>query len=168
MDHKVSPEKFLTHLSARVTFQLGYQPLDIAIYLTWRYRRLSLLQCSLTGTASNIYDRVPQVYKMTGLLENFQKTIAFSQKHAYHAQLEALSLVKKDSENVPHAKLDTFVALLNHPFIFILLSIWLTPKLLLLKKTKTPELSPEVNALSDTLQQNASIEEPSSESLQIE
>ena len=29
LDHTYSPEKFLAHLSARVTFQLGPQPTDI-------------------------------------------------------------------------------------------------------------------------------------------
>ena len=53
LDHTYPPEKFLAHLSARVTFQLGPQPTDITSYLTWHSRRMSLLYCSLTGTASN-------------------------------------------------------------------------------------------------------------------
>ena len=62
---------------------------------------MSLLYCSLTGTASNWYDRLPQVYKddWSSFLRNFKKQF-YSQKHAYHAQIEALSLVKKDNENV--------------------------------------------------------------------
>ena len=47
------PEKFLAHLNARVTFQLGPQPLD---QQSWHSRRMSLLYCSLTGTASNWYE----------------------------------------------------------------------------------------------------------------
>ena len=34
LDHTYPPEKFLAHLSARVTFQLGPQPTDIPSYLT--------------------------------------------------------------------------------------------------------------------------------------
>ena len=34
LDHTYPPEKFLAHLSARVTFQLGPQPVDIHSYLT--------------------------------------------------------------------------------------------------------------------------------------
>ena len=34
LDHTYPPEKFLAHLSARVTFQLGPQPVDIQSYLT--------------------------------------------------------------------------------------------------------------------------------------
>ena len=63
LDHTYPPEKLLAHLSDRVTFQLGPQPVDIQSYLTWYSRRMSLLYCSLTGTASNWYDRLPQVYE---------------------------------------------------------------------------------------------------------
>ena len=63
LDHTHTPEKFLSHLSARVTFQLGPQPLDIQSYLTWHSRRMSLLYFSLTGTASKWYDCLPQVYE---------------------------------------------------------------------------------------------------------
>ena len=63
LDHTYPPEEFLAHLYARVTFQLGPQYIDLQYYLTWNSRRMSLLHCSLTGTASNWYDRLPQVYK---------------------------------------------------------------------------------------------------------
>ena len=63
LDHTYPPEKFLVHLSAHATFQLGLQPLDIQVYLTWHSRRMSFLYCSLTGTACNWYDRLPQVNK---------------------------------------------------------------------------------------------------------
>ena len=42
LDHTYTPEKFLAHLSARVYFQLGPQPLDQQSYLTWHSRHLSL------------------------------------------------------------------------------------------------------------------------------
>ena len=63
LDHTYPSEKFLAHLSARVTFRFGPQPLDKQSYLTWHSRRMSLLYCSLTGTASNWYDRFPQLNK---------------------------------------------------------------------------------------------------------
>ena len=53
LDHTYPTEKILAHLSAGVTFQLGPQPLDIQLFLTWHSRRMPLLYCSLTGTASN-------------------------------------------------------------------------------------------------------------------
>ena len=43
LDHTYPPEKFLAHLNARVTFQLGPQPVDIQSYLTWHSRRMSPL-----------------------------------------------------------------------------------------------------------------------------
>ena len=112
LDHTYPPEKFLAHLSARVTFQLGPQPVDIQSYSFWHSHRMSLLYCSLTGTASNWYDRLPQVYKddWSSFLQIFKKQF-YSQKHAYHAQIEALSLLKKDNENVRHfaLKVETLV-----------------------------------------------------------
>ena len=100
LDQTYSPEKFLSHLSARVIFQLGPQPLDLQSYLTWHSRRMFLLYCSLTGTATNRYGRLPQVYKSvwSSFLQIFKKQF-YSQKHAYHAQIEALSLVRTGNEN---------------------------------------------------------------------
>ena len=112
LDHTYSPEKFLAYLSACVTFQLGPQPLDTQSYLIWHSRRMSLLYCSLTGTVSNWFDRLPQVYKddWSSFLQIYKKQL-YSKKHAYHAQNEALSLVKKDNENVRHygLKVETLV-----------------------------------------------------------
>ena len=103
LDHTYPPEKFLAHSSAPSTLQLGPQPLDQQSYLTWHSRRLSLLYYSLTGTASNWYDRLPQVYKSdrSSFLKIFIKQF-HSENHAYHAQIEALLLVKKDNENNRH------------------------------------------------------------------
>ena len=70
-----------------------------------------LLCCSLTGTASNWYDRLPQVSKpWSSFFQVFKKQF-YSQKHAYHAQIEALSFVKKDNESVRHyaLKVETLV-----------------------------------------------------------
>ena len=73
---------------------------------------MSLLYCSLTRTASTWYDRLPQVYKddWSSFLQISKKQF-YSQKHANHAQIEALSLVKKDKENVRHyaPKVETLV-----------------------------------------------------------
>ena len=108
LDHTYLPEKVLAPLSARLTFQLGPQPLDQQSYLTWHSRRMSVLCCSFTGTASNWYNRLPQVYKSdwSAFLQIFQKQF-YSQKHAYHA----LTLVKKHNENVRHfaLKVETLV-----------------------------------------------------------
>ena len=61
LDHTYPPGKYLAQLSARVTLQLGPHSLDVQSYLNWHSRRMSLLYCSLTGTASNWYDRFPKV-----------------------------------------------------------------------------------------------------------
>ena len=212
LDHTYPPEKFLAHLSARVTFQLGPQPVDIHSYLTWHSRRMSLLYCSLTGTASNWYDRLPQVYKddWSSFLQIFKK-LFYSQKHAYHAQIEALSLVKKDNENVRHfaLKVETLVKqgwYNEYPSTINLkcneiftrglpkklkdfankrqvkhISSSLEPSIpfhslvnlvdsedITLEKIKTQELSLEINNLSNTFQQNTTIQTSPSELPQVQ
>ena len=64
---------------------------------------MSQLFCSLTGTVSKWYDRLRQFYKndWSPFIQIFKNQF-YSQTHAYHAQLEALSLVKKDNENGRH------------------------------------------------------------------
>ena len=64
LDHTYPPEKFLAHLSARVTFQLGPQPIDLQSNLTWPSRRMSLLYCSLSGAASNWNEASHKCIKM--------------------------------------------------------------------------------------------------------
>ena len=39
-DYTYPPEKSLAHLCARVTFQLGPQPLDMKSNITWHSRRM--------------------------------------------------------------------------------------------------------------------------------
>ena len=212
LDHTYPPEKFLAHLSARVTFQLGPQPVDIHSYLTWHSRRMSLLYCSLTGTASNWYDRLPQVYKddWSSFLQIFRKQF-YSQKHAYHAQIEALSLLKKDNENVRHfaLKVETLVKqgwYNEYPSTINLkcneiftrglpkklkdfankrqvkhISSSLEPSIpfhslvnmvdsedITLEKIKTQELSLEINNLSNTFQQNTTIQDSPPEPPQVQ
>ena len=212
LDHTYPPEKILAHLSTRVTFQLGSQPTDIQSYLTWHSRRIPLLYCSLTRTASNWFDRLPQVYKddWSSFLQIFKKQF-YSQKHAYHAQIEALSLVKKDNENVRHYALkvgtlvkqgwyieypSTFNLKCNEIFTRVLpkklkdfankrqvkhISSSLKPSIpfhtlvnmvdsedITLEKIETQELSLEINNLSDTFQQNTTIQDTPAETPQIQ
>ena len=57
---------------------------------------MSLFYCSLLGTASKWYDRHRQPYKnyWSSLLKSFKEQF-YSQKHACHAQLEALLIIGK-------------------------------------------------------------------------
>ena len=87
LNHTNPPEKFLAHLSAQGSFQLLPQPLDLQSYFPWHARRMSLLYSSLTGTVFTWYDGLPQVYK-----NDWSSFLRIFEKHAYHAQLEALSL----------------------------------------------------------------------------
>ena len=101
LDHSLPPQTIFANLSARVTFQLGPQPIDSHAYSTWHSRCMSLLYWSLTCTASNWYDRFPQIYKddWPSFLQILKKHF-FSQKEAYYAQLETLALTGKDDETI--------------------------------------------------------------------
>ena len=71
LDYKYTPEEYLQHIAAHVTFSLGLQPTTSHEYKFWRARRTAFIQCSLTA-----------------------------QKNAYYAQVEAPTLAKKDIEIV--------------------------------------------------------------------
>ena len=51
LDHNYTPEEYLQHIEARVTFSLGLQPTSEHEYKFWHARRMAFIQCSLTGTA---------------------------------------------------------------------------------------------------------------------
>ena len=82
---------------------LGLQPSTSHEYKFWHARRMAFIQCSLTGTALSWYNRLNDTYKQdwSAFVQDFQKQFS-SQKNAYYAQVEALTLVKKDNETVRH------------------------------------------------------------------
>ena len=64
---------------------------------------MSYIQCSLVGTALDWYTNFYISYKQqqNSFVQLFKKQFSF-QKTAYYAQVEALSLMKKDNETVRH------------------------------------------------------------------
>ena len=64
---------------------------------------MAFIQCSLTGTALSWYIRLNDTYKQDwhAFVQAFKKQFS-SQKNAYYAQVEALTLIKKDNETVRH------------------------------------------------------------------
>ena len=64
---------------------------------------MAFLQCTLPGTARSLYIRLNDTYKQDwhAFVQAFKKQFS-SQKNAYHAQVEALNLSKKDNETVCH------------------------------------------------------------------
>ena len=102
LDHNYTPEEYLQHIEARVTFSLGLQPTLEHEYKFWHARRMAFIQCSLTGTALSWYIRLNDTYKQDwhAFVQAFKKFS--SQKNAYYAQVEALNLSKKDNETVRH------------------------------------------------------------------
>ena len=103
LDHNYTPEEYLQHIEARVTFSLGLQPTLEHEYIFWHARRMAFIQCSLTGTALSWYIRLNDTYKHDwhAFVQAFKKQFS-SQKNAYYAQVEALTLTKKDNETVRH------------------------------------------------------------------
>ena len=103
LDHNYTPEEYLQHIKARVTFSLGSQPTSEHEYKFWHARRMAFMQCSLTGTALSWYIRLNDTYKHDwhAFVQAFKKQFS-SQKNAYYAQVEALNLTKKDNETVRH------------------------------------------------------------------
>ena len=106
LDHNYTPEEYLQHIEARVTFSLGLQPTSEHEYKFWHARRMAFIQCSLTGTALSWYIRLNDTYKNDwhAFVQAFKKQFS-SQKNAYYAQVEALNLTKKDNETVRHSAL---------------------------------------------------------------
>ena len=64
---------------------------------------MAFIQYSLTGTALSRYIRLNDTYKKDShaFVQAFKKQFS-SQKNAYYAEVEALSLIKKDNETVRH------------------------------------------------------------------
>ena len=103
LDHNYTPEEYLQHIEARVTFSLGLQTTLEHEYKFWHARRMAFIQCSLTGTALSWYIRLNDTYKHDwhAFVQAFKKQFS-SQKNAYFAQVEALNLTKRDNETVRH------------------------------------------------------------------
>ena len=103
LDHNYTPEEYLQHIEARLTFSLGLQPTSEHEYKFWHARRMAFIQCSLTDTALSWYIHLNDTYKHDwhAFLQAFKKQFS-SQKNAYYAQVEALNLSKKDNETVRH------------------------------------------------------------------
>ena len=112
LDHNYTPEEYLQHIEARVTFSLGLQPITAHEYKFWHARRMAFIQCSLTGTALSWYIRLNDTYKKDwhAFVQAFKKQFS-SQKNAYYAQVEALSLIKKTTKQsvILHLKFNNWL-----------------------------------------------------------
>ena len=102
LDHSYTPEEYLQQVEARLTFAISEEPQNIPIrYRSWHYRRMAYIQCSLIGKALDWYTNLHISYKQqwNSFVQVFKKQFS-SQKTAYYAQVEAMSLMKKDDETV--------------------------------------------------------------------
>ena len=92
LDNKYTPEEYLQHIEARVTFPLGLQPTTPCEYYVWHARRKAFIQCSLSGTALSWYNRLSDTYKqdLSAFVQAFKKQFS-SQKNAYYAKVDSNS-----------------------------------------------------------------------------
>ena len=95
-DLSYTPEEYLQHVEARLTFAIGEEPQNNHVeYRSWHNRRMAFIQCSLIGTALDWYTNLHISYKQQWNLfvQLFKKQFS-SEKTAYYAQVEAMSLMK--------------------------------------------------------------------------
>ena len=107
LDHSYTIEEYLQQVEARLTFAIGEEPQNNPVkYRPWHNRRMAYIQCSLIGTALDWYTNLHISYKQqwSSFVQLFTKQFS-SQKTAYYAQVEAMSLMKKDNETVRHLAL---------------------------------------------------------------
>ena len=104
LDLSYTPEEHLQQVEARLTFAIGEEPQNNPInYRSWHNRRMAYIQRSLLRTALDWYTNLHISYKQRwkSFVQLFKKHFS-SQKTAYYAQVEAMSLMKKDIETVRH------------------------------------------------------------------
>ena len=72
-------------------------------YRSWHNRRMAYKQCSLTGTALDWYTNlhISNKQQRNSFVQLFKKQL-LTQKTAYYAQVEVMSLMKMDNETVRH------------------------------------------------------------------
>ena len=102
LDHSYTPEEYLPQVEARLTFAIGEEPQNNPVrHRSWHNRRMAYIQCSLIGTVLDWYTNLHISYKQqwNSFVQLFKKHFS-SQKTAYYAQVEAMSLMKKDNETV--------------------------------------------------------------------
>ena len=103
LDHSYTPEEYLQQVEARLIFAIGEEPQKNPInYRSWHNRRI-YIQCSLIGTALDWYTNLHISYKQqwNSFVQLFKKQFS-SQKTSFYAQVESMSLMKKDNETVRH------------------------------------------------------------------
>ena len=96
LDHNYTPEEYLQHIEARVTFSLGLQPTSGHEYKIWHARRMAFIQCSLTRTALSWYIRLNDTYKQDchSFVQAFKKQFS-SQKTLIMLKLKPLIYLKR-------------------------------------------------------------------------
>ena len=104
LDHSYTPEEYLQQVEARLTSAICEEPQNNPIkYRSWHNRLMAYILCSLIGTALDWYTNLHISYKQqwNSFVQLFKKQFS-SQKTAYYAQVEAMSLMKRDNETVRH------------------------------------------------------------------
>ena len=96
LDSLYTPEEYLQQVEARIIFAIGEEPQNNPFkYKSRHNRRMAYIQCSLVGTALDWYTlHISYKQQWNSFVQLFIKQFS-SQKTAYYAQVEAISLIKK-------------------------------------------------------------------------
>ena len=108
LDHSFTPYEYLQQVEARLTFAIGEEPQNNPMkYRSWHKRGMAYIQCSLIGTALDWYTNlhISKRKKRNSFVQPFKKQFS-SQKETVNAQIEAMSLMKKDNETIRYFVLE--------------------------------------------------------------
>ena len=94
LDHNYTPEEYLQHIEARVTFSLGLQPTSDHEYKFWHAQRVAFIQCSLTGTALSWYIRLNDTYK-----QDWHAFVQAFKSNSHHRK--SLTMIKLNHSTLP-------------------------------------------------------------------
>ena len=104
LDHSYTPEEYFKQVEARLTFVIGEEPQNNPLKNKSRHNRhMAYIECSLIGRALDWYTNLHISYKQqwNSFVQLFKKQFSYK-KTACYAQVEAMSLMKKDNETVRH------------------------------------------------------------------
>ena len=102
LDHPFTPYEYLQQVEARLTFAIGKEPQNNPMkYRSWHNRRMAYIQRSLIGTALDWYTNlhISNRKQRNSFVQPFKEQFS-SQKETFYAQVEAMSLMKKDNETI--------------------------------------------------------------------
>ena len=86
LDHSYTPEEYLK-VEARLTFAIGEEPQNNPVkYRSWHNRRRAYIQCSLIGTALDLYTNLHISHK-----QQWNSFVQFFEKNIFHLKKQLIT-----------------------------------------------------------------------------